>query len=251
MFDESLFEQALAQPRLRRPLPEFLAGNRAGGRVRVLDEDELTAMTQRWFVDFERKIQHYKTFGIDIAWIMEWAKKYWWSWIMRDMSLNDELYTPDLRYKDPTTFGRVLVGHDEFVKYNFAFFDAIPDWRYDPLPGQVYIDITEDGTVRTIIRYIGSGHFDGSLRFYPYDESAPSVHGVGTFVQCSAVDRYHFTPDGLMYEGETLFDLLDGLQSAGVVPAEDSWQFRAITQASRLPTLLRDARAALPFGAAR
>ena len=53
------------------------------------------------------------------------------------MSLNHELYAPDIRYTDVTTFGRTIVGIDEFVKYNFAFFDAIPDWRYDPLPDQV------------------------------------------------------------------------------------------------------------------
>ncbi|WP_040693596.1 nuclear transport factor 2 family protein [Nocardia vinacea] len=251
MFDEALFEQALAKPRLRQPLPQFLAGNRAGGRVPVLTEDELNAMTRQWFVDFERKIQHYKTFGVDIAWMLEWAKKYWWSWLARDMSRNDELYTDDLRYKDPTTFGRVMVGQEEFVAYNFAFFDAIPDWRYDPLPGQVYIDITPEGETRIAIRYIGSGHHDGPLRFYPYDESAPAIHGVGTFVQCTAVDRYHFTPDGRMYEGETLFDLLDAMQSAGIVPAEDSWQFRAITHASRLPSILRNARNTIPFGATR
>lgn len=247
MFNEELFQEALAKPRLRQPLPEFLAGNRSGGRVPVLGEDELTAMTQRWFDDFERKVAHYKNFGIDVAWLIEWAKKYWWSWLMRDMSLNDELYTQDLRYKDPTTFGRTLVGLDEFVKYNFAFFDAIPDWRYDPLPGQVYIDITPEGETRIVIRYIGSGHFDGSLRFYPYDDTAPTVHGIGTFVQCTAVDRYHFNSDGLMYEGETLFDLLDALQSAGVVPADDSWQFKTLMQASRVPAIVQKLRRSVPI----
>lgn len=52
---------------------------------------------------------------------------------------------------------------------------AIPDWRYDPLPDQVYVDVQPDGTVRTVIRYIGSGHFSGALRMYPYDESAPTI----------------------------------------------------------------------------
>jgi hypothetical protein len=40
MFDEELFAKALAQPRLRQPLPEFLPGNRAGGRLRVRTEGE-------------------------------------------------------------------------------------------------------------------------------------------------------------------------------------------------------------------
>lgn len=248
MFDEALFQHALAQPRLRQPLPEYLPGNRAGGKVKVRTEAELNAMTAQWFVDLDRKIAHYASFGIDLGWAVEWAKKYWWSWLMRDMSLNHELYTDDLRYKDPTTFGRVIVGQDQFLKYNFAFFDAIPDWRYDPLPGQVYFDITPDGETRLVIRYLGSGHFDGTLRFYPYDDTAPAIHGVGTFVQCTAVDRYHFNADELMYEGETLFDLLDAVQSAGVVPGDDSWAFRALMGASRLPRLVRDARRRLSLG---
>ncbi|MBJ8344633.1 nuclear transport factor 2 family protein [Antrihabitans sp. YC2-6] len=246
MFDEALFQAALAKPRLRQPVPQFQAGNRAGGRVPVLDEAELNAMTQQWFEDLEKKVAHYRGFGIDIAWVVEWSKKYWWSWLMRDMSRNDELYTKDLRYKDVTTFGRVIVGHEEFVKYNFAFFDAIPDWRYDPLPGQIYIDLDPSGEVRVIVRYIGSGHFDGTLRFYPYDDTAPSLRGTGSFLQCTAVDRYHFNSDGLMYEGETLFDILDGTQSAGILPAGDSWQLRALMRASYVPGIIQDLRRRLP-----
>ncbi|OBI10271.1 hypothetical protein A5715_10735 [Mycolicibacter heraklionensis] len=248
MFDEELFREAIAKPRLRQPLPEYLPGNRAGGKVKVLTESELNAMTQQWFVDLDRKIAHYAERGIDVAFAAEWAKKYWWSWLMRDMSLNHELYTPDLRYKDPTTFGRIIVGLEEFERYNFSFLDAIPDWRYDPLPGQVYFDVTPEGETRVIVRYIGSGHFSGTLRFYPYDESAPAIHGVGTFVQCTALDRYHFNADGLMYEGETLFDLLDATQSAGVLPSGDSWLFRALMGASRLPRLVQNARRTLRLG---
>ena len=47
MFDQAQFEKALATPRLRQPLPEFLPGNRAGDRVRVLAEPELNAMTKQ------------------------------------------------------------------------------------------------------------------------------------------------------------------------------------------------------------
>jgi len=43
-------------------------------------------MTKQWFVDYESKIKYYADHGIDIAWTLEWAKKYWWSWLMRDMS---------------------------------------------------------------------------------------------------------------------------------------------------------------------
>ncbi|MFI2561125.1 hypothetical protein ACH49Y_24065, partial [Nocardia farcinica] len=31
----------------------------------------------------------------DLSWLMTWAKKYWWSFLVRDMSVNDELYAPD------------------------------------------------------------------------------------------------------------------------------------------------------------
>lgn len=233
-FDDALFRAALEKPRLAQPVPEFLPGNRASGRVRVMQEDELRAMTKRWFVEFEQKIDFYAKHGIDIRWMMDWAKKYWWSWLVRDMSRNHELYAPDLRYVDPTTFGRTLVGLDEFVAYNFAFFDAIPDWRYDPLPGQVFLDVGPTGEAKLMIRYVGSGHFSGSLRFHPYDESAPVLHGPGTFVQCTAVDRYHFDADGLMVEGETLWDFLDATQSAGILPSAESWAFKAVLGLSRL-----------------
>lgn len=238
-FDETLFREALAKPRLRQPVPEFLPGNRSGDPVRVRTEDELRAMTSRWFVEFEARIAWYAARGIDIAWMLDWAKKYWWSWMMRDMSRNHELYTEDLRYLDPTTFGRTLVGLDEFVAYNFAFFEAIPDWRYDPLPGQVFLDLRPDGSAGIMIRYVGSGHFSGSLRFHPYDESAPTLHGAGTFVQCTAVDRYQFDASGRMYEGETLWDFIDATQSAGLLPAAESLTFRALLGASRVVRMAR------------
>jgi hypothetical protein len=247
MFDQAEFEKALATPRLRQPLPEFLPGNRGGGKVRVLAEPELNAMTRQWFVDYERKIQYYAEHGIDVGWTLEWSKKYWWSWLMRDMSLNDELYEPDLRYKDVSTLGRILVGLDEFVKYNFAFFDAIPDWRYDPLPGQIYLDFTPEGEVRIVVRYIGSGHWTGPLRLYPYDETAPAIQGTGLFVQCTAIDRYHFNQDRRMYEGETLFDAFDATQSAGILPRDDSWQFHALMKATKLLVTLRNIRQRAPL----
>ena len=166
---------------------------------------------------------------------------------MRDMSLNDELYTPDLRYKDPTTFGRILVGLDEFVKYNFAAFNAIPDLRYDPLPGQVYIDFTPGGEVRMVVRYLVSGHWSGPLRVYPYDETTPAIHGLGIFVQSPAIDRYHFTKDGRMYEGETVYDAFDATQSAGILPHDDSWPFRVLMNFSLLPGIIGKIRKRIPL----
>lgn len=246
MFTEEKFQEALRTPRLARPVPEFLDANR-GVPVRAIPERELQATTKAWFDDFERKIEFYRKLDVDLSWLMEWAKKYWWSWIDRDMSYNHELYAADMRYTDVTTFGRTIVGIDDFVTYNMAFFAAIPDWRYDPLPGQIYIDVTPEGRVRTVIRYIGSGHWSGPLRLYPYDESAPVLYGTGRFIQCSAVDRYHFDENGLMEEGETLYDFLDATQRAGVLPRDDSWQFKALFAASKLPALATDLRARLPL----
>lgn len=234
MFTEEMFQAALRQPRLRQPLPKLI--DTRGEPVRVLNENELTAMTRQWFADYERKIEFYAKHGFDIAWTLSWAKKYWWSWMARDMSYNHELYTPDLRYKDPTSFGRTMVGLDEFVAYNFAFFEAIPDWRYDPLPGQVYIDLTPEGECRIMIRYLGSGHWDGPLRVHPYDDSAPAIPGTGAFVQCVAVDRYHFNAEGLMCEGETLFDAFDAVQTSGLLPGPRSWQFNGLLRAVGLAT---------------
>lgn len=236
MFDEQEFQRALARPRLARPVPEYLESNRAVP-IRAIPEAELQATTQAWFADFAEQLDHLgKAHGTDLSWLMTWAKKYWWSFLVRDMSVNDELYAPDIRYTDVTTFGRTIVGIDDFVTYNFAFFDAIPDWRYDPLPGQAYIDIQPDGTVRTVIRYLGSGHWTGPLRLYPYDRTAPTLHGTGRFIQAPAVDRYHFNRDGLMEEGETLYDFLDAVQRAGILPRDDSMPFRALMAASRIPS---------------
>ncbi|NKY31263.1 nuclear transport factor 2 family protein [Nocardia gamkensis] len=237
MFDEEEFQKALARPRLSRPVPEFLESNRAVP-IRAIPEAELQASTKQWFESFAEKLDYLsKQHDTDLSWVMTWAKKYWWSFLVRDMSINDELYTQDVRYTDVTTFGRTIVGIDEFVKYNFAFFDAIPDWRYDPLPDQVYIDVKPDGTVRTVIRYIGSGHWSGPLRLFPYDETAPTIYGTGRFIQAPAVDRYHFNKDGLMEEGETLYDFLDGVQRAGILPRDDSWPFRALMAASKIPAI--------------
>ncbi|MBJ7328624.1 MAG: hypothetical protein JHC95_01935 [Solirubrobacteraceae bacterium] len=250
MYDEQLFEEALSKPRLSRRPPEFLNSNR-GVPIRVLQEEELQAQTKAWFDMFARKLELYeKSFKMDFQWLMDWSKKYWWSFLVRDMSVNEELYAADLRYTDVTTFGRTIVGIDDFVTYNFAFFDAIPDWRYDPLPDQVFLDVTPDGEVRTVIRYIGSGHWDGPLRMYPYDKSAPAIQGNGRFVQCPAIDRYHFNADGLMQEGETLYDFLDATQRGGVLPADDSWQFKLLMGASKIPAAVQDVRRKVGLGAA-
>ncbi|MGW5570886.1 nuclear transport factor 2 family protein [Nocardia thailandica] len=238
MFDDEAFQRALARPRLSRPVPEHLEANRAVP-IRAIPEAELQASTRAWFASFAEQLDYLgRVHGTDLSWLMTWAKKYWWSFLVRDMSVNEELYAPDIRYADVTTFGRTIVGIDDFVTYNFAFFDAIPDWRYDPLPGQAYIDVQSDGTVRAVIRYLGSGHWTGPLRLYPYDDTAPTLYGTGRFIQAPAVDRYHFNRDGLMEEGETLYDFLDAVQRAGILPRDDSAGFRALMAASRIPSAL-------------
>ncbi|MGV0806594.1 nuclear transport factor 2 family protein [Mycolicibacterium setense] len=246
MFDVNLLEQELDKPRLRQPLPEFLSTNR-GVRARVIPEGDLNKMHRQWFVELERRIEFLGKHGIDIGWLHEWSAKYTWSWLARDMSRNNELYTRDLRYIDPTTFGRTIVGLDAFVNYNFAFLNAISDWRYDPFPDQMYIDVTADGETRMVVRYMGSGYFDGTLRLYPYDDTAPALTGKGNFVQSCAVDRYHFNADGLMYFGETLWDFIDVAQSTGMVPRDDSWQFKALMRVSQIPSVVQRIRSRTPL----
>ncbi|WP_068062039.1 hypothetical protein [Nocardia xishanensis] len=88
-----------------------------------------------------------------------------------------------------TTLGATVVGLDQFVEYNFAFIDAIPDWRYDPIPGQSYIDVTPEGEVRMVVRYYGSGHLADPLELDPYGDDAVAIPGNGALIQCTAVDR--------------------------------------------------------------
>ncbi|GAA4814021.1 hypothetical protein ACFQ0K_05930 [Nocardioides caeni] len=232
VFTEEMFQEALRQPRLRQPLPDVLLTR--AEPIPVMDEDELSAMTRRWFAEYEAKIAFYADHGLDIGWTLEWAKKYWWSWLVRDMSFNHELYTDDLLYKDVTTMGGYTRGLKEFVDYNFAFFDAIPDWRYDPIPGQVFLDPRPDGSMGMAVRYYGSGHLVGPLKLHPYDDTAMTIPGNGAFVQCTAVDRYHFNADGLMYEGETLYDILDAVQTTGMLPAPQSRGFNAMMRTAGL-----------------
>ena len=62
---------------------------------------ELNAMTTEWFADYEKKIAFYAEHGFDIAWT-GWAKEeVLVSWLMRDVSLNHELYTEGPALRDP------------------------------------------------------------------------------------------------------------------------------------------------------
>ncbi|MFD4462114.1 hypothetical protein [Nocardia sp. NPDC058480] len=55
-------------------------------------------------------------------------------------------------------------------------------------------------------------------------------------MQCTAVDRYHFNADHLMYEGETLYDLLDAVQLAGIAPGPSSRSFSWLMRGASLAT---------------
>lgn len=97
--------------------------------------------------------------------MMAWAETYWWSWLMCDMSFNHELYTENLKYKDPTALG-----------------------------------------------------------------------------------RDHFNPNGLMYEGETLWDFINATRSAGIMPSDESWIFRKLIGVSGYLGVVQQLKQSLPFG---
>lgn len=232
-FSEEAFRKALNRQKLIRPAPAFVQANRSHAYP-VISEPDLNKMTCKWFEDFENKIKFYEKLGHDLSWFTLWLKKWWWAWFEYDMELVSELCMPNVIYKDPVSFGRPLHGLKEFIAYNDAFFDAIPDWRYDPLPDQYFFDVSPDGSVRFACRYIGTGHWDGPLKLYPFTRDALSIPGCGSFMQCSAVDRYHFNKEGRMYEGETLWDAFDALQMSGLMPNDTSPAFRVMIEAAKL-----------------
>ena len=82
---------------------------------------------------------------------MTWAKKYRWSFPGPRRGPQQELYARHALHRCDHVRRTITSGSDDFVTYNFAFFDAIPDWRYDPMPDQVYIDVNAGRLVRTVI----------------------------------------------------------------------------------------------------
>ncbi|WP_196054829.1 nuclear transport factor 2 family protein [Nocardia aurantiaca] len=233
-YSEAKFAQALDRRMLKKAPPKFFCGNRSQ-EERVFTEDELNENARIWFREFEEQIGFYEKLGHDVHWVLDWTKKWWWAWLVRDLDAVAELCTQDVTYKDPVSFGKTMVGLQEFIDYNIAFFDAIPDWRYDPLPGQSFLQINPDGTVQMMVRYLGTGHWDGPLKVYPFDETAESLPGNGAFMQCSAVDRYYWNADGMLYRGETIWDAFEGLQGAGVFPKAGSLQFKLLMKVLEVP----------------
>ncbi len=244
-YTEEKLEQALERHLLKGTPPTFVRGNRSHAE-RVFSEDELNENARTWFRQFEEQVRHYEKLGHDLGWVVDWTKKWWYGWLIRDMDVVAEICTPDMIYKDPVCFGKPLVGFQEFVDYNFAFFDAIPDLRYDPLPGQSFLQVNPDGTAQMMVRYIGTGHWDGPLKMYPFDETAPALPGNGAFMQCSAVDRYYWNTDHKLYKGETIWDGFDVMQMSGIFPKAGGVQFRLLMNALKVPNMASRLRRSLP-----
>ncbi len=220
---------------LKGRAPSQVRGNRSWTE-RVYSEDELNANARQWFREFEEQLDFYAGLGHDVSWVLDWTRKWWYSWLVRDMDLAAEICTPDLVYKDPVCFGKPLVGFQEFVDYNFAFFDALPDLRYDPLPGQSFLQINPDGSAQMMVRYIGTGHWDGPLKMYPFDDSAAAIPGNGAFMQCSAVDRYYWDADHRLHRGETLWDGFDVLQMSGLMPRGEGLTMKLLMNGLKVPS---------------
>ncbi len=202
---EARFQAALDRKVLKKPAPQFVQGNRSHAQ-RVLGEDELNRLSRQWFAELEDQTRFYsENLGHDITWLNVWFKKYWMAWEQGvDEKALPELLAPDVEYKDPVSFGRPMIGIQAFIDYNQAFFDAIPDWRYDLLPGQFFINVTRSGEVRLMGRYLGTGYWEKPLRLYPFDKAAPAMPATGAFMQAPAVDRYYFNRDRQLCRGETL-----------------------------------------------
>lgn len=229
---EARLQAALDRKVLKHPVPPFVRGNRSHAE-RAIGEDELNSLSRQWFAELDDQTRYYSEhLGHDITWLNEWFKKYWLAWDQGvDEKALPELLAPDVVYKDPISFGRPMVGIQSFIDYNQAFFDAIPDWRYDLLPGQLFINVSRSGEVRLMGRYIGTGFWEEPLRMYPFDKSAPAIPATGAFMQAPAVDRYYFNADHQLYRGETMWDAFEALQMSHLLPGDTSPVFKAMVGA--------------------
>ena len=72
-FSEKTVSETIARPRLHQPVPEFCPAIGAAVGC-TLQEDELRAMTSNGLSISERKVQHYRSLGLEVGWLMEWAK---------------------------------------------------------------------------------------------------------------------------------------------------------------------------------
>ncbi len=226
---EERFRATMARKTLRKPPPPFIKGTRAHPE-RMETEDELCRRTHDFFATFEEDMDFYSEHTpYDVTWMTDWLKRYWVAW---DRGIDEDLVrqtvAEDCVYKDPVSFGRPMVGIQAFLDYNYAFFEAIPDLRYDGIPGECSVSVAANGEVLFMARYTGCGHWDEPLRMYPWTKNARALPATGAFMRAVAVDRYHFSPEGRIIRGETLWDAFEGLQMSSVLPSDTSLAFNAM-----------------------
>lgn len=238
---ETKFQAALTRRVLRKPAPAFIEGNR-GVRERVQSEDELVAQSVQFFDGLHKQLSFYsERLGHDVMWLETWLKKWWIAWIGGiDHALVDELVAEDCVWKDPISFGREMKGRQLIVDYNQSVFNGVPDLRYDPIPGQVAVQVSPEGEVMMIARYYGCGHWDNPLRMYPFDENAAAIPGTGVFIRIPGVDRYHFNAQHQVCNAETLWDGFEALQLLGVLPKDTSRPFKAAVAAGQFAANLKN-----------
>ncbi len=246
--DDRKYVEALARKTLRKPPPPVLQGNR-GEPFKSLTEDELIAGTKQFFRDTEEQLRWYtEKLGVDVMWFNDWLRKYWAAWSGGiDEKAVWEVLSPTVSYMDPLSFGRTMVGVQAFIDYNQAFFDAAPDLRYDALPGMAAINVTPSGELLFMARYVGCGHWDAPLRMYPFTPGSKGIPGNGAFTQLYPVDRYHFTPDGVMSHGETLWDAVGALQLIKALPSDESLAFKGMAAAGSVASTASRIRRRLPI----
>lgn len=245
---EAIFQRALSRLSIAKPLPPTVQGNRSEP-VLTVTEQELQQMTRRLFEDVEAQCAFYsERLGHDVMWVLDWLKKYWAAWSGGvNEALVRETVAENCEYKDPLSFGRTMVGVEAFIDYNQAFFDAAPDLAYYLIPGQVSLQVSPDGEVIFMGRYVGCGHWDHPLRMYPFTKGSRAIPGTGAYVQLYPVDRYHFDADHKVCRGETLWDPLESMQVIGLLPSDTSLAFGAMVEAGKVGALASRLTRRLPL----
>lgn len=217
-YSNANFEVALNMPRFEQPLPSLRKDPCSGKNVLVVDEQMLMRMTMQWFAEFEAELSVYQVCGLHLEWLLEWTKKYWYSWRLRDRSCKQDLYAQDVRWRDASPNSRVIIGIEALEQYHSAFLEVIPDWRYDPIPGHSSLAMTPNGETHLTMSFYGSGHWTGPLQVFPYAKNSPVLNGRGIFIQKTTTERYHFNKAGKLIEGETFYNPIDSSESLDLTP---------------------------------
>lgn len=246
---EARFQHALSRLSIKGEVPTVIQGNRSAPEP-GMTEVQLQQRTRQLFGEVEAQCAFYtEKLGNDVMWVLEWLKKYWSAWsggVHED--LVRETVAEDCQYKDPLSFGRTMHGIQAFIDYNQAFFDGIPDLAYYLIPGEVSLQVSPDGDVIFMGRYVGCGHWDNPLRMYPFTPGSPAIPGTGAYVQGYAVDRYHLDPvTHKVTRGETLWDALEALQLQKLMPSDTSLAFKALVKGGQVATPAIRMSRKLPF----